>query len=154
MVYGQYDTLLYSKVTYNHISMGSFGSTGEYEVYYSIWEDSISGNIQLFGKKYLYPIGGVNDVYSPSNFTLYQNYPNPFNPGTIINFKLLHRDNVTLNVYDIMGRLVCTLLNEVKPAGDYSIKFDSEKFNLPSGIYFYRLISGTYSAVKKMILLK
>jgi hypothetical protein len=154
MVYGQYDTLLYTKVTSNHLYLGSFGLTGYYDIYYTIWEDSISGNIQLFGKRYLYPIDGVNEVYSPSTFTLYQNYPNPFNPGTVINFKLLHRDKVTLNIYNIMGRQVCTLLNEDKPPGEYSIKFDSKKYNLSSGIYFYRLTTGGYYSVKKMILMK
>lgn len=154
MVYGQSDTLLYTKVTDNHLYLGSFGSTGYYDIYYTIWEDSVSGNIQLFGKRYLYPIDGVNDKYSPSTFTLYQNYPNPFNPGTVINFKLLRRDKVILNVYDIMGRKVCTLLDEDKPAGSYSLNFDSKKFNLSSGVYFYRLITGGYSAVKKMLLLK
>jgi hypothetical protein len=102
----------------------------------------------------IYNIGAVNDKYSPSTFTLSQNYPNPFNPGTVINFKLLHRDKVTLNVYDIMGKQVCTLLNEDKPAGTYSINFDSKKYCLSSGIYFYRLITGGYSSVKKMILMK
>ena len=140
--------------SYDICQDGSFGLTGSYNIYYTIWEDSISGNIQLFGKRYLYPIGGVKDVYSPSTFTLYQNYPNPFNPGTVINFKILHHDKVTLNVYDIMGRHVCTLLDEDKPAGEYSVNFDSKKFNLSSGIYFYRLITGQYSLVKKMILIK
>jgi hypothetical protein len=154
MVYGQSDTLLHTKVTNNHLYLGSFGLSGSYNIYYSIWEDSSSGNIQLFGKRYLYPIGGVNDVYSPSTFTLYQNYPNPFNPGTVIKFKLLHHNKVTLNIYDIIGRQVCTLLNEDKPAGDYTISFDPQKYNLSSGIYFYRLTTGKYSSVKKMILMK
>jgi hypothetical protein len=154
MSYSQYDTLLYTKVSDNHLYLGSFGSTGNYGIYYTIWEDSISGHVQLLGKRYLYPIGGVNDNYSPSSFTLYQNYPNPFNPETVINFKLLHHDKVTLTVYDLMGRQVCTLINEDKPAGDYSINFDSRKFNLSSGVYFYRLVTGGNSLVKKMILLK
>jgi hypothetical protein len=154
MVYGQYDTLLHTKVTNNHLYLGSFGFAGSYNIYYTIWEDSISGNIQLFGKRYLYPVGGVNDVYSPAAYTLHQNYPNPFNPGTVINYKLMHREKVILNIYDIMGRQVCTLLNEDKPAGEYSINFNSKKYNLSSGIYFYRLTTGKYSSVKKMILLK
>ena len=154
MDYIQFDTLLYSKVTANHLYMGSFGSTGNYNIFYTVWEDSISSHVQLFGKRYLYPIGGVNDVYSPSTFALYQNYPNPFNPGTVINFKILHHDKVTLKIYDVMGRHVCTLVNEDKPAGEYSVNFDSKKYNLSSGIYFYRLVTGGYSLVKKMILIK
>ena len=152
--YNQSDTLLYTKVNNNNLYLGSFGKYGGNGTYYTVWEDSISGNIQLFGRKLNYNIGAVNDTYSPSAFTLYQNYPNPFNPGTVINFTLLNRNKVTLNIYDIMGRQVCTLLNEDKPAGTYSINFDSKKYNLSSGIYFYRLIAGGYSIVKKMILLK
>ncbi len=150
----QLDTMLYTKVYNNNLYLGNFGKYGGNGVYYTIWEDSISGNIQLFGRMEIYNIGAVNDKYSPSTFTLSQNYPNPFNPGTVINFKLLHRDKVTLNVYDIMGKQVCTLLNEDKPAGTYSINFDSKKYCLSSGIYFYRLITGGYSSVKKMILMK
>jgi hypothetical protein len=153
-LYAQQDTLVNTKVFNNNLYLGSFGTINGNEIYYTIWEDSIAGHVQLFGKRYLYPIGGVNDNYSPSSFALYQNYPNPFNPGTVINFKLLHHDKVTLAVYDLMGRQVCTLINEDKSAGNYSINFDSRKFNLSSGVYFYKLVTGGNSQVKKMILLK
>jgi hypothetical protein len=138
--------------------MGSFGSTGEYEVYYTVWEDSISGNIQLFGKRYLYPISGVKDNYSPSSFTLYQNYPNPFNPTTTISYRLKEKGFVKLNVYDITGKLIKTLVNQIKDPGSYETEFNAK--GLASGIYFYRLEvfgndrSPLYSDIKKLVLLK
>jgi len=149
-----FDTLVNTKVTDSKLYMGLLGYNNGNGVIYTFWEDSINNHIRILGRKTLYPLGGINDNSHVNSFFLEQNYPNPFNPGTIINFKILHRDKVTLNIYDIMGRQVCTLLNEDKPAGDYNIKFDSKKYNLSSGIYFYRLITDGNSAVKKMLLLK
>ncbi len=86
------------------------------------------------------------------NYSLSQNYPNPFNSSTVINYQLPVTSNVTLKVYDILGREVATLVNEEKHAGSYEIEFNGT--NLTSGIYFYHLISGDYSKTKKMILLR
>ncbi len=88
----------------------------------------------------------------PGNFVLYQNYPNPFNPTTIIRFSLPKRQLVTLKVYDILGREVATLVDGELSAGEQSVQFNAER--LPSGIYFYRLSSGTFVRQKKMEVLK
>jgi len=88
----------------------------------------------------------------PGMTGLSQNYPNPFNPSTIISYKIKENNNVTLIIYDMLGREVETLVNEYQPAGAYSIKFNAG--NLSSGIYFYKLISGKYSEAKKMCLFK
>jgi flagellar hook assembly protein FlgD len=93
----------------------------------------------------------------PLVFQLSQNYPNPFNPSTVISYQLPVTSNVTLKVYDILGREVATLVNEEKSAGSYEIQFDShsgEDRNLTSGIYFYQLKAGDYSETRKMILLR
>ncbi len=87
-----------------------------------------------------------------TKFELSQNYPNPFNPTTTIKFSIPNEKFVSLKVYDMLGREVSTLVNEVKFAGNYSVQFDAA--NLPSGIYFYTLHAGTYTATKKMILMK
>jgi hypothetical protein len=101
-----------------------------------------------------------------SSFTLEQNYPNPFNPTTKIKFTIPtsplnpspyqgegQRERlVTLKVYDVLGTEIAILVNEQKPAGTYEVEFDAT--GLPSGIYFYRLTAGSYSATKKMLLLK
>ena len=88
----------------------------------------------------------------PSDFVLHQNYPNPFTPVTNIRFDLSARSNVTLKVYDVTGREVTTLVNEVKPAGSYTVSFDGS--SLASGVYFYRIQAGDFVHTKRMMLVK
>jgi len=92
-----------------------------------------------------------------------QNYPNPFNPGTNLKFAVPHDANITLRVFDINGREVATLLSgRFYSKGTYSYYFDSQKYLLSSGIYFYQLIATdpskggqvVHSEVKKMLLVK
>lgn len=93
----------------------------------------------------------TNDI-APNKFTLDQNYPNPFNPSTTINFAIASRTNVTLKVYDLMGKEVATLVNGELTAGSYKATFDAQK--LSSGMYFYTLTAGSFNVTKKMLLLK
>ena len=88
----------------------------------------------------------------PDNFSLEQNYPNPFNPETTIEFSIPSSGNVNLTVYNSLGQHVSTLMNEFKNTGSYKVKFSAKE--LPSGIYFYRLNCGSFSASKKLILIK
>ena len=88
----------------------------------------------------------------PLTFNLCQNYPNPFNPTTTISFSIAQSNHVTLKVFDILGREVITILNEKREAGMHSIKFDSN--NLPGGLYFYKLETGDFIEIKKMMILK
>jgi len=88
----------------------------------------------------------------PKDFFLYSNYPNPFNASTTIKYQISFQANVSLKLYDILGREVATLVDEQKPAGRYEARFTDN--NLTSGIYFYTLRAGNYSQTKKMILLK
>jgi hypothetical protein len=90
----------------------------------------------------------------PSEFKLEQNYPNPFNPATTINYQLPNASNVTLKVFDLVGREVITLVNEFQQAGKYSVQFSSSKLQTASGVYFYRLKADSYIQTKKMILIK
>ena len=103
-------------------------------------------------------ITSIRDNKSDDNFPehiyLYQNYPNPFNPETTIKFSLPSGDYVSLKVYNILGKLVAVLLNEYKKEGIYSLNFNSEDYNLSSGVYFYRLEAGNYSVTRKLLLLK
>ena len=89
-----------------------------------------------------------------SNYQLKPNYPNPFNPDTIIEYSIGKDSLVTLKVFDILGREVVSLVNEMKNAGNYSIKFDASKRQLNSGVYFCQFISGSYTAIQKMVFLK
>lgn len=89
----------------------------------------------------------------PVKFELAQNYPNPFNPSTTIRFSIPHSETVQLDVYDVLGRKVATLLqNERLAAGTYAVLFNAA--TLSSGIYFYRLRAGTFTDTKKMLLVK
>lgn len=88
----------------------------------------------------------------PDRFALLQNHPNPFNPSTIIRYDLPMEGLVTIKIYDLLGREVKTLVDEHKSAGSYSVEFDAR--NLTSGTYFYRLTSGDFTEIKKLILMK
>jgi hypothetical protein len=104
------------------------------------------------------PLGAkVTDVNSIENgvpvaYALSQNYPNPFNPSTMINFALPKSGNVSLKVYDILGREVSTLVDGNMNAGYHQVNFNASK--LASGVYFYRLTAGDFVSVKKLMLLK
>ncbi len=88
----------------------------------------------------------------PGEYSLSQNYPNPFNPSTIINYSIPKASFVTIRVYDVLGKDVATVVDEYKPIGKYSVKFDASK--LTSGNYFYRIQTSNYSETKKLILMK
>lgn len=87
-----------------------------------------------------------------SVYNLMQNYPNPFNPVTKISYALPNAATVELKVYNVLGQLITTLVNEEKPAGFYEVDFNAA--NLPSGVYMYRIQAGDYVETKKMLLLK
>lgn len=94
---------------------------------------------------------------NPTSFQLNQNYPNPFNPTTSISYQVQLSGDVTLNIYDVLGNRIKTLVNESKPVGDYQIKWDGTNQNgerLSSGQYFYQLKVGDFVSTKKMVLLK
>ncbi len=111
------------------------------------------GNL-IYGDTTLLAVEKTNLII-PSEFMLYQNYPNPFNPSTVISYELPVSGNVKITVYDILGKEVTTLVNnELQPAGMHKIEFDSEKYGLSSGVYFYTLQTENNYQVKKMLLLK
>jgi endo-1,4-beta-xylanase len=88
----------------------------------------------------------------PTKYELDQNYPNPFNPSTKIRYSIVTASRVTLKLYDILGREVQTLVNEEQVAGQYTLTFNAQ--NLASGIYFYQITAGNFTATKKLMLLK
>jgi hypothetical protein len=95
---------------------------------------------------------GAEDDGIPAEYALDQNYPNPFNPSTEISYAIAQRGRVTLTVYDMLGREVGALVNEVQSPGRYQITFDAAR--VATGVYFYRLTSGTFTSIKKMIMMK
>ncbi len=92
------------------------------------------------------------NILSPTKFSLQQNYPNPFNPATTIQFSIPESGTVKLTVFNALGEIVSTLINDFKEAGTYSVNFGST--GLSSGIYYYKIELKNFTAVKKMILLK
>jgi choice-of-anchor A domain-containing protein/uncharacterized repeat protein (TIGR01451 family) len=95
-------------------------------------------------------VNGSSEI--PNTFSLEQNYPNPFNPSTTIEFSLANKEQVTLRIYNALGELVETLINENLEAGNYKINFNGS--NLTSGMYIYHIQAGSFSASKKMMLVK
>ena len=102
------------------------------------------------------PAGWVNSVRDldelANSFELSQNYPNPFNPSTLIKFAIPQTSDVSLRIYNILGQEVRTLVNREMKAGSYEVTFNANE--LASGIYFYSIQAGNYTATKKMMLLK
>ncbi len=113
--------------------------------YYRLKQIDIDGSVN-YSKDVEINIG------SPKEFVLYQNYPNPFNPSTTIKFNLPVQSNVKLSIYNLLGQLVETILEKQMEAGYHEIDFNAS--NHSSGIYFFRLESEQFTAVKKMLLNK
>jgi hypothetical protein len=119
---------------------------------YNLHQDYLYVTAAVADVEYTIPTGIASNQLNTLSFNLQQNYPNPFNPSTTINYSLAKEGHVRLTIYNTIGSQVATIVNETKPAGNYSIQFNGNK--LASGIYLYRLETDNYSAVKKLILLK
>ena len=128
-----------------------------YRIFVEAFDQSGNSSIDSMDVYFNNNISSVDDKNIPVEFSLSQNYPNPFNPSTTIKYAISTKQLVQLKVYDILGNVIATLVNEEKPAGTYEAKFDSNFGNirnLASGIYFYRLQAGSFTETKKMVMLK
>ena len=136
-----------------------YTTTGTLGVYYhmtrartgtTIWGVRSLGGISRYGT----PLTGIIGISSniPENYSLSQNYPNPFNPVTKIKFEIPRTGMVSIKIYNILGKEITKLVNEVKTPGTYLVDFDAS--SLPSGVYFYKLESNGFSVSKKMMLIK
>ncbi len=92
------------------------------------------------------------EVTAPLTYNLAQNYPNPFNPSTLISYQIPEKNLVTLKVYDMLGNLVTTLVNNEQNAGSYQVTFDASQYT--SGVYFYTITAGKFTSTKKLMLIK
>jgi len=121
-------------------------------------QNDLSGNTRLYYNEidmgcYECVTSGIGNENSIGKLELYQNYPNPFNPVTTIKYSIPNNSKVKLNVFDITGRELCTLVDQAQNKGYHEVKFNGDR--LPSGIYFYRLsIDNKVVLNKKMMLMK
>ena len=113
-------------------------------------------NIAFAGVWHIYPrtLVGIGDL--PLNtikeFELFQNYPNPFNPATKIRYAVPNRENVRLEIYNVLGQRVAVLVNEVRNPGIYTLDFNASQ--LATGLYVYRMQAGNFHSIKNMLLTK
>jgi PKD repeat protein len=114
-------------------------------IYYRLKQVDYNGTVD-----YSDVVSVVNDI--PIEYALAQNYPNPFNPSTIIAYSIPQKSNVSLKIYDIVGKEIITLVDEQKEAGLYEVKYDASK--LSSGVYIYSIQAGDFLENRKMILMK
>jgi len=133
------------------------GTTTEAQSY-SFLDRTASGKVQYrlkqidFDGQFEYSNIIEVDAGAPKQFALEQNYPNPFNPTTLISYQLPVASEVSLKVYDVLGKEVATLVNERQEAGTYHFNFNAS--SLSSGVYFYRIKAGNFVSTKKMMLVK
>ena len=121
-------------------------SSGKYK--YRLKQIDFNGNFEYYNLPDEVVIG------VPEKFELSQNYPNPFNPSTVISYSLSENSFVTLKVYDVIGNEVATLVNENQNSGIYNYQFSTVNYKLSSGVYFYKIEAGSFTAVKRMLLIK
>jgi glucose/arabinose dehydrogenase len=127
-------------------AISTFGVDTSYNLYYCSY--STSGRIyKLTG-----PSSSIEQNLTPTTFSLGQNYPNPFNPTTTISFSIGKPSRVSLKVLDVLGREIATIVNEEMPPGRYAKSFDAN--SLSSGVYFYKLRAGDFTATKRMLLVR
>ena len=136
----KYDDFVKDSIVFRFTADSSLGST----------EKSLIINSDI-------PLGVDDESVAPTKFSLSQNYPNPFNPTTKIRYSVPSVEtrnipSMQLKVYDMLGREVANLINEIKQPGNYEVEFNGSK--LPSGVYFYQLRFGNLISTKKLILLK
>lgn len=110
------------------------------------------GNKKLFWDRFSSVTNITNNSSTAESYNLSQNYPNPFNPTTKIDFTIPNNEFVSIKVFDVLGKEVATLVNKKMDKGSYSVSFNASK--LTSGVYFYKIVSGNFSSVKRMMLVK
>jgi hypothetical protein len=108
------------------------------------------GEFEVYGAFGLTPVEDSDNL--PASYTLAQNFPNPFNPSTTISYNISEQSRVTIKVYDILGNIITTLVDEYKPAGIYTVQYNAS--TLPSGMYILQMQAGNYQGFKKMMLIK
>jgi hypothetical protein len=138
---------------YGFQAYSTSGSGGMSQWYYSLNLKGCKINGIVYGDTSLTGIY-QNSRGIPEHSSLSQNYPNPFNPNTYIKYQITNNlpRQVTLKIFDILGKEIATLVNEKQSPGTYEVNWNGSAY--PSGVYFYKLVTGDFTETKKMILLK
>ncbi|MBM4158154.1 MAG: T9SS type A sorting domain-containing protein [Ignavibacteria bacterium] len=136
---------------YTYKRLSNWVDTSIYTV--AFVQNDVNKEVINSGRGYYIPTSVTgNNPSIPSKYALHQNYPNPFNPATKISYDIPVSGEVSLKIYDMLGKSVATLVNGFVPAGKYEYVFNAS--NLPTGIYMYELNTGNFSETKKMLLIK
>ena len=138
-----YETKVLHIYNSSRINNNTLKKAGKY--YYRLKQIDNNGN-------YKYSSSAYADYVVPSVYSLNQNYPNPFNPTTVISWSVPLASNVKITIYNSIGEEIRVIENEFKEAGNYESEINASSFS--SGVYFYRLEAGTFSQVRKMMVLK
>ena len=146
MSHADSSTALFKEANYNLAAITGEGSMGIHNT--RLVQKLLRDAIASFGS----PTGVENEAQLPAKFELSQNYPNPFNPTTTIRFSLPQAGNVRITIYDVTGKQVQTLINSYYASGTFNVNWNASSY--ASGVYFYRIESGNFNMVKKMVLLK
>lgn len=147
----------FSNLAGPEVVMGNFGGANTQGNWILEVSDDVAGDPGLilgWGLRFNNSTTSVENISTttPAEFSLGQNYPNPFNPTTTFKIQVPKENNVMIKVYDILGKEVATLLNQNMKSGTYEITFDGK--SLSSGTYFYKMTSGDFTDIKKMVLIK
>ena len=151
------DTINWTGWKMKYLPIGDIQGTGEKQFHSMVINQTENGS--LTGK--LYFDGIQSEVVTSvdengntiiTNYELFQNYPNPFNPSTVIRYNLPEPGLVNIKIFDVLGNEITTLLNDEKNAGSHTVEFNAGNF--ASGVYFYKISSGSFVSIKKMMLLK
>jgi hypothetical protein len=146
-----------SITAYNHLLDNTSVITLAVDQYDKVWLGTIGKDAPyVYDGNSLYLVTDImEEQKQPKQFGLYQNYPNPFNPMTKIKYSVMRPGTVYIKVYGVLGTEIKILVNEYKQAGTYEIEFDASSLDgLPSGVYFYKMISEGHSETKKMLLVR
>jgi hypothetical protein len=146
-------------VYFTQLTMKYFDEVLFQNVYIDMLQDTIANITNPGDPAYLTIFSGRSATSAvpvssgtPDRFELFQNYPNPFNPATVIKYDLPKSTRVTLKIYDVLGREAATLKNGEERAGNKSAEWNATHF--ASGVYYYRLQAGDFTATRKLLLLK
>jgi F5/8 type C domain/Secretion system C-terminal sorting domain len=147
----EYTTDTYSNISARYVKLDILDNNQNNVA--NVWETQVIGSTDSSLIKSIHRFDNTITNINPNEFELLQNYPNPFNPSTKISFNLAQNGKVNLEVYNILGQKVKTLIDQDMIKGQHEVVFNAD--NLASGVYIYRLnVNDKYSAVKKMMLLK